>query len=39
MAALCGAGDWGMLACEREPSALHAAMIHELGPIAPYFRE
>jgi hypothetical protein len=38
-AALRGAGDAGVLACEREPSDLLAAMIHEFGPIEPYFRE
>jgi hypothetical protein len=38
-AALRGAGDVGILVCEREPSDLLTAMIHEFGPIEPYFRE
>jgi hypothetical protein len=28
-----------LLVCEREPSDLLATMIHEFGPIEPYFRE
>jgi hypothetical protein len=39
LAALRGAGDAGVLVCEREPSDLLAAMIDEFGPIEPYFRE
>jgi hypothetical protein len=39
LAALRGAGDWGVLACERQPSDLQAAMIYEFGPLEPYFRE
>jgi hypothetical protein len=39
LAAQRGAGDAGVLVCEREPSDLQAAMIHEFGPIEPYFRE
>jgi hypothetical protein len=39
LAAQRGAGDAGVLVCEREPSAVLAAMIHEFGPIEPYFRE
>jgi hypothetical protein len=39
LAAQRGAGDAGVLVCEREPSDLLAAMIHEFGPIEPYFRE
>jgi hypothetical protein len=39
LAALRGAGDVGVLVCEREPSDLLAAMLHEFGPIEPYFRE
>jgi hypothetical protein len=39
LAAQRGAGDAGVLVCEREPSALLAAMIHEFGPIEPYFSE
>jgi hypothetical protein len=39
LAAQRGVGDAGVLVCEREPSALLAAMIHEFGPIEPYFRE
>jgi hypothetical protein len=39
LAAQRGAGDVGVLVCEREPPALLAAMIHEFGPIEPYFRE
>jgi hypothetical protein len=39
LAAQRGAGDAGVLVCEREPSGLLAAMIHEFGPIEPYFRE
>jgi hypothetical protein len=39
LAAQGGAGDASVLVCEREPSALLAAMIHEFGPIEPYFRE
>lgn len=39
LAAQRGAGDAGVLVCEREPSDLLATMIHEFGPIEPYFRE
>jgi hypothetical protein len=39
LAAQRGAGDAGVLVCEREPSDLLATMIHEFGPIGPYFRE
>jgi hypothetical protein len=39
LAAQGGAGDVDVLACEREPSDLLAAMIHEFGPIEPYFAE
>ena len=39
LAAQRGAGDAGVLVCEREPPALLAAMIHEFGPIEPYFHE
>jgi hypothetical protein len=39
LAAQRGADDVGVLVCEREPSDLLAAMIHEFGPIEPYFRE
>jgi hypothetical protein len=39
LAAQRGAGDAGLLVCEREPSDLLATMIHEFGPIEPYFRE
>jgi hypothetical protein len=39
LAAQRGAGDTGVLVCEREPSDLLAAMIREFGPIEPYFRE
>jgi hypothetical protein len=39
LAAQGGAGDVGVLVCEREPSDLLATMIHEFGPIEPYFRE
>jgi hypothetical protein len=39
LAALRGAGDAGVLACEREPSDLLAAMMREFGRIEPYFGE
>jgi hypothetical protein len=39
LAAQRGADDAGLLVCEREPSDLLATMIHEFGPIEPYFRE
>jgi hypothetical protein len=39
LAAQRGAGDTGVLVCEREPSDLLAAMLHEFGPLEPYFRE
>jgi hypothetical protein len=39
LAAQRGAGDADVLVCEREPSDLLAAMLHEFGPIEPYFRE
>ena len=39
LAAQRGAGDAGVLVCEREPSDLLATMLHEFGPIEPYFRE
>jgi hypothetical protein len=39
LAALRGTGDTGVLACERQPSDLQATMIHEFGPIEPYFHE
>ena len=39
LAAQRGAGDAGLLVCEREPSDLLATMIHEFGPIEPYFRD
>jgi hypothetical protein len=39
LAAQRGADDVGVLVCEREPSDLLAAMLHEFGPIEPFFRE
>ena len=35
LAAQRAAGDAGVLVCERVPSDLLAAMIHEFGPIEP----
>jgi hypothetical protein len=38
LAASRGAGDAGVLICERQPSDPQAAMTHEFGQIGPYFR-